>query len=124
MGSTAPVSTSWLARFGVCFPGLGFSRWSGRPCACCPCALRAVRGFLPCGMFTFCLLLSGTPGLQSFFSFSSAQISLSLSALLDPASRHWSYSWLAPVSVFAAFVARVVPRHLSGDIPVGVPQFR
>ena len=112
---------SWVLRLwllllagsiGVRFPGLGFCQWSGHPCACCPGALRAVRGFLPSGLFPFCWLLSGGPGLQSFFSFSSAQISLSLSALLAPASRPWGCSWLAPVSVLVTFVARVVPRHL------------
>ena len=91
MGSTAPVAASWLAGFGVRFPGLGFCRWSGRPCACCPCALRAVCGFLPSGMFAFCLLLSGAPGLQSLFSFSSAQISLSLGS---------SCSSLSPMGLF------------------------
>ena len=109
LGSPAPVASSgWLVW--VRFPGLGFCQWFGHPCACCSGALRAVRGFLPSGLFPFCWLLSGAPGFQSFFSFSSAQISLS--ALLAPASRPWGYSWLAPVSVLATFVARVVPRHL------------
>ena len=73
--------------------------------------MRAVRGFclvdssLSAG---FCL------GLQvSSPSFHSPRPrSLSLSALLAPASRPWGYSWLAPVSVLATFVARVVPLHL------------
>ena len=97
--------------FGVRFPGLGFCQWPGRPCACCPGVLQAVHGFLPSGLFPFCWLLSGSPGFQSIFHFPRPR-SLSLSALLPPASRPWSYPWLAPVSVLATFVARVVPRHL------------
>ena len=44
MGSPAPVALL-AGSFGVRFPGLGFCQWSGRPCACCPGSLRAVRGF-------------------------------------------------------------------------------
>ena len=111
---------SWVLRFrllllagsfGVRFPGLGFCQWSGRPCACCPGALRAVRGFLPSGLFPFCWLLSGAPGFQSFFSFSSAR-SLSLSALLAPASRPWGYSF-----------GSGCPSPSSCGIPVGIPPF-
>ena len=114
---------SWVLRlrllllaglFGVRFPNLGFCQWSGRHCACCPVALRAVRGFLRSGLFPFCWLLSGDPGFQSFFSFFSAPISLSLSLsrpfLLQPLAP--GAIPLAPVSVVATFVARVVPRHL------------
>ena len=93
------------------------------PLCLLPVCLAGCSWFLPSGVFTFCWLLSGAPGLPSFFSFSSAQISLSLSALLAPASHPWGYSWLVPVSVLAAFVARVVPPHLSCGIPVGIPQF-
>ena len=107
MGSLAPVASSgWLV--GVRFPGLGFCQWSGHPCACCPGALRAVRGSLPSGLFPFCW----RSRFQSFFSFSSAQISLSLSrpCLLQPLAP--GAIPLVPVSVLATFVARVVPRHL------------
>ena len=50
--------------------------WS--PLCLLPVCLAGCSWFQPSGLFTFCLLLSGTPGLQSFFSFSSTQISLSL----------------------------------------------
>ena len=111
---------SWVLRLrllllagsiGVRFPGLGFCQWSGRPCACCPGALRAVRGFclVACSLSAgFCLALQ----VYSPSFHSPRPRSLSLSALLAPASRPWGYSWLAPVSVLATFVARVVPRHL------------
>ena len=60
----------------------------------------------------FLLALSGAPGLQSFFSFSSAQISLSLSRpfLLQPLAP--GVYWLGLVSVLATFMAWIVPRHL------------
>ena len=113
-------SYSWVLRlrllllagsFGVRFPGLGFCQWSGRPCAFCPGTLRAVHGFclVACSLSAgFCLPLQ----IYSPSFHSPQPRSLSLSALLAPASRPWSYSWLAPVSVLATFVARVVPRHL------------
>ena len=82
------------------------------PLCLLPGSLAGCSWFLPGGRFPFCWLLSGAPGFQSFFSFSSAQISLSLSALLAPASCPWGYSWLVPVSVLAIFVAWVDPRHL------------
>ena len=47
-------------------------------CACCPCVLRAVRGFQACGALATCLLLTGAPGF-GYFLFSSASLSLSLS---------------------------------------------
>ena len=82
-----------------------------RPCACCPCFLSGCSCFLPGGRFPFCWLLSGAPGFQSFFSFSSAQISLSLSALLAPASRPWGFpgwhmclSWIVPRHLLVAFL--------------------
>ena len=122
---------SWVLRlrllllaglFGVRLPGLGFCQWSGRHCARCPVALRAVRGFLRSGLFPFCWLLSGDPGFQSFFSFFSAPISLSLSALLAPASRPWGYS-------FGSCVCRgylrssSCPSPSSCGIPFGIPPF-
>ena len=59
----------------------------------------------------FLLALSGAPGFQSFFSFSSAQISLGPScSSLSPLG----FSWLGLVSVLATFVAWIVPRHLMG----------
>ena len=51
-------------------------------CACCPCVLRAVRGFQVRGVLATCLLLTGAPGFGSF-SFSSAHLSL-CSSLLQP----------------------------------------
>ena len=68
----------------------------------------------------FCLVdgslsvaLSGAPGFQSFFSFSSAQISLSLSLGLSCSSLSpLVFYWLGLVSVLATFVAWIVPRHL------------
>ena len=68
----------------------------------------------------FCLVdgslsvaLSGAPGFQSFFSFSSAQISLSLSLGLSCSSLSpLGFYWLGLVSVLATFVAWIVPRHL------------
>ena len=109
MDSPAPVTPSGWLDWGP----LSRSRFLSvvwAPLCLLPGCLAGCSWFLPSGLFTFCWLLSGAPDLQSFFSFSSAQISLS--ALLAPASRPWGYSWLAPVSVLATFVARVVPRHL------------
>ena len=61
----------------------------------------------------FLLALSGAPGFQSFFSFSSAQISLSLSLGLSCSSLSpLGFYWLGLVSVLATFVAWIVPRHL------------
>ena len=95
--SSSGCSSGWLV--GVRFPGLGFCQWSGRPCACCLGSLRAVRGFcLVNGSLSagFCL------GLQVSSPFHSPRPrSLSLSALLAPASRPWGFpgwrlclSWL------------------------------
>ena len=79
MGSTALVATSWLARFGFRFPGLGFCRWSGRPCACCPCALRAVRDCLPIGCsLSACFCLALQVYSPSFPSLRARSLSLSL----------------------------------------------
>ena len=61
--------------FGVRFPGLGFCQWSGRPCACCPGALQAVHGFLPSGLFPFCLALQVS---SPFFILLGPDLSLSL----------------------------------------------
>ena len=86
--SGSGCSSGWIVA--VSFPGLGFCQWAEHPCACCPGLLAG-----------FSLALSGAPGFQSFFSFSSAQISLSHSAPLAPASRPWGFpgwglclSWL------------------------------
>ena len=107
--SGSGCSSGWLV--GVSFPGLGFCQWSERPCACCPGFLAGCSWFLPGGRFPFCWLLSGAPGFQSFFSFSSAQISLSLGPSCSSISP-LGLSWLAFVSVLATFVAWIVPRHL------------
>ena len=106
----------------VSFPGLVFCQWAERPCACCPGLLRAAR--------VFCLVdgslsvaLSGAPGFQSFFSFSLAQISLSLSwpFLLQP---------LAPgvLLVGACFCLGYFrgldcPSPSHGGLPIGIPAF-
>ena len=55
--------------------------------------------------------MSGAPGFQSFFSFSSAQFSLSLGPSCSSLSP-LAFSWLAHVSALATFVAWIVPRHL------------
>ena len=102
-------SSGWIVGFS--FPGLGFCQWAERPCACCPGFLAGCSCFLPGGRFPFCWLLSGAPGFQSFFSFSSAQISLSLGPSCSSLSL-LGFSWLAHVSVLATFVAWIVPRHL------------
>ena len=66
----------------------------------------------------FCLVdgslsvaFSGALGFQSFFSFSSALISLSLGLSCSSLSPLGFY-WLGLVSVLATFVAWIVPRHL------------
>ena len=84
--------------------------------------------FLPGGQFPFCWLLSGTPGFQSFFSFSSALISLSLSLSLSLGP---SCSSLSPPGAFlvGACVCLGYLRSLDcpspspGGIPIGIPAF-
>ena len=100
--SDSGCSSGWVVA--VSFPGLLFCQWAKRPCACCP-------GLLA-GCSCFLLALSGALGLQSFFSFSSAQISLSLSRpfLLQPLAP--GVYWLGLVSVLATFMAWIVPHHL------------
>ena len=110
MGSPAPVATSgWLV-----WGPLSRSRFLSvvwAPLCLLPGCLEGGSWFLLSGLFPFCWLLSGAPGSSPSFP-SPRPRSLSLSALLAPASRPWGYSWLAPVSVLATFVARIVPRHL------------
>ena len=77
----------------------------------------------------FCLVdgslsvaLSGAPGFQSFFSFSSAQISLSLSAFLAPASRPWGFTgWGLFLSWLLCGLDCPSPSH--GGLPIGFPAF-
>ena len=120
--STAPVATSWLASFGVRFPGLSVSVGGLVdlvPVARVPCRLFVVFCLVECSLFAcFCLALQ----VPVLFILLGPDLSLSRLFLLQP-SRPWGCSLLAPVSVFAAIVARVVPRHLSCGIPVGIPQF-
>ena len=123
----APVPTSWLARFGVRFPGLSVSVGGLVALvlvARVPCGLFMVFCLVECSLSAcFCLALQVPVHL---FILLGPDLSLSLSLsrffLLQP-SRPRGCSLLAPVSVFAAIVARVVPRHLSCGIPVGIPQF-
>ena len=61
------------------------------PLCLLPGCLAGCSWFLPSGLFPFCWLLSGAPGFQSFFSFSSAQISLPLGP---------SCSSLSPLGLF------------------------
>ena len=91
--SDSGCSSSWIVA--VSFPGLVFCQWAECPCAC-------LLSRFACGLLVFSagwtvpflLALSGAPGFQSFFSFSSAQssLSLSLSAFLAPASRPWGFT--------------------------------
>ena len=101
--SDSGCSSGWVVA--VSFPGLVFCQWAERPCACCPGLLAGCSCFSAWWPVPFLLALSGAPGLQSFFSFSSAQISLSLSRpfLLQPlapgvllvgACLSWLLSWL------------------------------
>ena len=105
---------SWVLRLRLLF---WLARWAQLPrsrflsVVCCPGFLAGCSWFLPGGRFPFCWLLSGSPGFQSFFSFSSAQISLSLCPSCSSISP-LGLSWLALVSVLATFVAWIVPRHL------------
>ena len=110
MGSPAPVATSgWLVSCPL--PRSRFLSVVWAPLCLLPGFLAGCSWFLPGGQFPFCWLLSGAPGFQSFFSFSSAQISLSLGPSCSSLSP-LGYSWLAPVSVLAPCVARVVPCHI------------
>ena len=90
--STAPVATSWLARFGVRFPGLSVSVGdlvALVPVARVPCGLFVVFCLVECSLSAcFCLALQ-----VSSHSFHSPRPrSLSLSALLAPA--------LSPLGLF------------------------
>ena len=80
------------------------------PVARVPCGLFGVSASWPVPFLLASIWGSRFPVL--LFLLLGPDLSLSLSALLAPASRPWGYSWLAPVSVLATFVARFVPRHL------------
>ena len=92
------------------------------PLCLLPGFLEGCSWFLPGGRFPFCWLLSGAPGFQSFFSFSSAQISLSP----DP-----SCSSLSPLGLFLVgscvclgyLRSSACPSPSPGGIPVGIPSF-
>ena len=78
--------------------------------------------FLPGGRFPFCWLLCGAPGFQSFFfSFSSAQISLSLGPSCSSLSP-LGLSWLAPVSL-GYLRSLDCPSPSPGGIPIDIPSF-
>ena len=112
----------WLG-WGPLSRSLGSCRWSGRPCTCCPCALRAVRGFCLVGCsLSACFYLALQVSSPSFHSPLPRSLSLSALSCSSPLASG-GCSLLAPVSVFDAIIARVVPRHFSCGIPVGIPQF-
>ena len=121
MGSPAPVTPSGWLDWGP----LSRSRFLSviwAPLCLLPGCLAGCSWFLPSGLFTFCWLLSGAPDLQSFFSFSSAQISLSLGP---------SCSSLSPLGLFLVgscvwlgyLRSSGCPSPSSGGIPVGIPSF-
>ena len=119
--SDSGCSSGWVVA--VSFPCLVFCQWAERPCACCPGLLAGCSCFLPGGRFPFCWLCLGLRVFQSFFSFSLAQISLSLSRpfLLQP---------LAPgVLLVGACVCLGYFRGLDcpspshGGLPIGIPAF-
>ena len=96
--SGSGCSSGWIVAVG--FPGLGFCLWAERPFACCPGLLAGFSCFLPGGRFPICWLCLGlwVPS-PSFHS--PRPKSLSLLALLAPASRPWGFpgwglclSWL------------------------------
>ena len=92
------------------------------PLCLLPGFLAGCSWFLPGGRFPFCWLLSGAPGFQSFFSFSSAQISLSLGP---------SCSSLSPLGLFLVGACVCLGYLRSSGcaspspdgIPVGIPSF-
>ena len=90
------------------------------PLCLLPGFLAGCSGFRLLGLFPFCWLLSGAPGFQSFFSFSSAQISLGPSC-----------SSLSPLGLFLVgscvclgyLRSSVCPSPSPGGIPVGIASF-
>ena len=119
LGSAAPVTSSWLTRFGVPFTVSRSLSVVCSPLFLLPvCALRPVCVLLP-ACFCLVLLVSG----PSFRSPQPRPLSLSLCSSCSSPIASGGCSLLAPVAVFDAVKARVVPRYLYCGVPVGTPQF-
>ena len=123
MGSPAPVALL-AGSFGVRFPGLGFCQWSGRPCACCPGPLRAVRGFcLVDGSLSAGFWLGLQVSSPSFHSPRPRSLSLSLFRpfLLQPLAPG---AFLVGACVCLGYLRSLgCPSPSPGGIPVGIPSF-